>query len=206
MNHESNLPSIAQEFIQAMDAVTDTNIQLQEIFDLSLFRIEVDTSSVAARRLEKVLGVSFPESPGQVSGDALARYILYGTRQVVACLYVQEGIYLVVTRVDPVKLGRALTSALGSDDGLVLDVSVNRTVLNLSGPAAADVISRVATFDMASGVFEPGQAMSCTVSDTRIMLWRIDKLEYLMVPRASDTAPFLVTILDACALVKQLSA
>lgn len=206
MNHESNLPSIAQEFIQAMDAVTDTNIQLQEISDLSLFRIEVDPSSVAARRLEKVLGVSFPELPGQVSGDALARYILYGTRQVVACLYVQEGIYLVVTRVDPVKLGRALTSALGSDDGLVLDVSVNRTVLNLSGPAAADVISRVATFDMASGVFEPGQAMSCTVSDARIMLWRIDELEYLMVPRASDTAPFLVTILDACALVKQLSA
>ena len=34
------------------------------------------------------------------------------------------------------------------------------------------------------------------------MLWRIDELEYLMVPRASDTAPFLVNILDACEKVK----
>ncbi|MFW0111473.1 hypothetical protein ACN082_01750 [Rothia sp. CCM 9417] len=202
MNNDSSLPSVAEEFAHAMDEVTDTRIQLQEISDLSLFRLEVDPASSAAHRLEKVLGVSLPELPGQVSGDALARYMLYGTRQVVACLYVEAGVYLVVTRVDPVKLGRALATALGNDEGLVLDVSVNRTVLNLSGQAAAQVIDQVVAFDFPPDVFKPGQAMSCRVSEARIMLWRIDEMEYLMVPRASDTAPFLVNILDACALLK----
>lgn len=202
MSHDSSVPSIAEEFTQAMDEVTDTRIQLQEISDLSLFRLEVAPGSLAAERLEKVLGVSLPELPGQVSGDALGRYLLYGTRQVVACLYMEPGIYLVVTRVDPVKLGRALVTALGNEEGLVLDVSANRTVLNLSGQAAARVIDRVVDFDFAPGTFEPGQAISCTVADARIMLWRLDALEYLMVPRASDTALFLVHMLDACALVK----
>lgn len=202
MNQSSNVPSIAHEFERAMHKVTDTRLQLQEIPDLSLFRIEVAPGSSAAHRLEKVLGVSFPLTPHQVSGDALCRYLLYGTRQVVACLYVEEGVYLVVSRVDAVKLGRALNLALGGDEGLVLDVSVNRTVLNLSGKVAVEVINQVVDFDFTLKLLEPGQALRCTVADARIMLWRIDHLEYLMVPRASDTAPFLVNILDACALVK----
>ena len=192
MDHDSNLPSIAEEFVEAMDEVTDTRVQLQEISDLFLFRIEIDPSTDAA----------LPTTRGQVTGDATALHLLYGTRQVVACLYVEEGVYLVVTRVDAVKLGRALTAALGRDEGLVLDVSVNRTVLNLSGVAAADVIDEVVHFDFPPDFFDPGKALSCTVAEARIMLWRIDELEYLMVPRASDTAPFLVNILDACEKVK----
>ncbi|WP_237222461.1 sarcosine oxidase subunit gamma family protein [Rothia nasimurium] len=201
-HHDSNLPSIAEEFVEAMDEVTDTRVQLQEISDLFLFRIEIDPSTDAARRIEKVLGAALPTTRGQVTGDATALHLLYGTRQVVACLYVEEGVYLVVTRVDAVKLGRALAAALGRDEGLVLDVSVNRTVLNLSGVAAADVIDEVVHFDFPPDFFDPGKALSCTVAEARIMLWRIDELEYLMVPRASDTAPFLVNILDACEKVK----
>ncbi|WP_237188853.1 sarcosine oxidase subunit gamma family protein [Rothia nasimurium] len=202
MEHDISVPSVAEEFAEAMDEVTDTRVQLQEISDLSLFRLEIDPASTAARRLEKVMGAQLPTSRGQVTGDSTATHLLYGTRQVVACLYVEEGIYLVVTRVDAVKLGRALTAALGRDEGLVLDVSVNRTVLNLSGRAAADVIDEVVHFDFPPDFFNPGKALSCTVADARIMLWRIDDLEYLMVPRASDTAPFLVNILDACERVK----
>ncbi len=202
MDHETPVPSVAEEFAEAMDEVTDTTVQLQEISDLSLFRLEIDPTSEAARRLEKVMGAKLPSTRGEVTGDATAAHLLYGTRQVVACLYVEEGVYLVVTRVDAVKLGRALTAALGQDEGLVLDVSVNRTVLNLSGKAAAQVIDEVVHFDFPPDFFNPGKALSCTVAEARIMLWRIDDLEYLMVPRASDTAPFLVNILDACERVK----
>lgn len=202
MDHDVSVPSIAEEFVEAMDEVTDTKVQLQEIADLSLFRIEIDPASDGARRLEKVMGVNFPSARGEVTGDATATHLLYGTRQVVACMYVEEGIYLVATRVDAVKLGRALGAALGSGEGLVLDVSVNRTVINLSGVAAAAVIDEVVAFDFPPSFFEPGRALSCAVAEQRIMLWRIDELEYLMVPRASDTAPFLVNILDACEKVK----
>ncbi|MDY6051248.1 MAG: sarcosine oxidase subunit gamma family protein [Rothia sp. (in: high G+C Gram-positive bacteria)] len=196
------LPTVPEEFVTAMDEMTDTRVQLRENSDLSLFRIEIDPTTSVARRIEKVLGVVLPAARGQVTGDATALHLLYGTRQVVACLYVEEGVYLVVTKVDAVKLGRALAAALGSDEGLVLDVSVNRAVVNLSGVAAADVIDEVVHFDFPPDFFDPGKALSCTVAKARIMLWRIDELEYLMVPRASDTAPFLLNILDACEKAK----
>lgn len=202
MDHDSTVPTIAEEFTEAMDAVTDTRVQLQEISDLSLFRLEVTPGSPVAERLPKVLGVELPQHPGEVTGDSRALQLLYGTRQVVACMYVEEGIYLVVTRVDPVKLGRALSAALGTDDGLILDVSANRTVINLSGIASADVIDDTVHFDFRPDIFPVGAAIACTVADARIMLWRIDELEYLMVPRASDTAPFLAGIIDACENVK----
>lgn len=202
MDHDSSVPSVAEEFVEAMDEVTDTRVQLQEISDLSLFRLELDPDSDAAGRISSVLGVSLPRQRGAVTGDAKALQLLYGTRQVVACLYVEEGTYLVVTRVDPVKLGRALTAALGQEDGLVLDVSANRTVINLSGIAAAEVIDEVVHFDFPPDFFDPGKALSCTVAEARVMLWRIDELEYLLVPRASDTAPFLVNMIDACEAVK----
>lgn len=202
MDHDSTVPTIAEEFTEAMDAVTDTRIQIQEVNDLSLFRLEVTPGSPVAERLPKVLGVELPQVPGEVTGDFRALQLLYGTRQVVACMYVEEGIYLVITRVDPVKLGRALAATLGSDDGLILDVSGNRSVINLSGVAAADVIDQTVRFDFVPENFPVGNAISCTVADARIMLWRIDELEYLMVPRASVTAPFLSKILEACELVK----
>ena len=75
MDHDSNLPSIAEEFVEAMDEVTDTRVQLQEISDLFLFRIEIDPSTDAARRIEKVLGAALPTTRGQVTGDATALHI-----------------------------------------------------------------------------------------------------------------------------------
>lgn len=126
MDHDSTVPSIADEFVEAMDGVTDTRVQLQEISDLSLFRIEISPDSDAAQRIQAVLGVKLPRQRGQVTGDSQALQLLYGTRQVVACMYVKEGVFLVVTRVDPAKLGRALNAALGRDEGLILDVSVKQ--------------------------------------------------------------------------------
>lgn len=202
MDHDSTVPSIADEFVEAMNGVTDTRVQLQEISDLSLFRIEISPDSDAAQRIQAVLGVKLPRQRGQVTGDSQALQLLYGTRQVVACMYVKEGVFLVVTRVDPAKLGRALNAALGRDEGLILDVSVNRTVINLSGVAAADVIDEVVHFDFPPDNFVPGRALSCSVAEAWVMLWRIDELEYLLVPRVSDTAPFLVTLIDACESVK----
>lgn len=57
MDHDSTVPSIADEFVEAMDGVTDTRVQLQEISDLSLFRIEISPDSDAAQRIQAVLGV-----------------------------------------------------------------------------------------------------------------------------------------------------
>lgn len=196
--HEDAVASPAEEFSAAMDAVTDTEVQISEIADLTLFRIEIDPESEGAQRMTKVLGTKFPRYGGEVTGDAVAQEILYGTRQVVATLYVEPQVFLVVSRVDPIKLARALDTALGSDAGVVIDVSANRAVINLSGLGAPKVLSANATFEDASPkYFEPGMAFRVRVGEAALMLWKISTQEYLMVPRKSDTAPFVINMLDA---------
>lgn len=197
MMHEDAVSSPADEFTEAMDAVTDTRFQMAEITDLSLFRIEIDPESDAAQRMEQVLGVRFPQWTGEVTGDMTGQEILYGTRQIVANLFVREHVYLIATRVDPVKLGRALEAALGLGEGLVLDVSVNRAVINLSGVDARRILEANVVFETKPRYFEPGMAFRVKIEDAELMLWKIAEEDYLLVPRVSDTAPFVVGMLDA---------
>lgn len=201
---EGAVPTLASEFTQAMDRATDTVVQIQEISDLTLIRIEIDPFSVAAQRIEKVLGVDFPKWQGEVTGDALASEVLYGTRQVVALLYVSENVFLLVSRVDGVKMGRALDMALADEPGLILDVSVNRAVIELSGRGAQDVLVRTVTFEQAPKFFEKGMAFQCFVGESQLMIWRISENQYLMVPRGENTVPFLATMLDAIEAVKEV--
>lgn len=188
--------SAASEFSEAMDEITDTSILVQEISDLELFRIEIDPFSPAAQRLEMVMGAEFPKYMGEVTGDALAQEILYGTRQIVAILYVDETTFLVITRVDGTKLGRALDNALASDPGLIVNVSVNRSVVELAGPDSHKIIQRLGYFDPVPRYFEKGMAFQCLIADIPMMLWRISDDQYIMVPRSAHTAPFIVGLLD----------
>ncbi|MBM7052023.1 MULTISPECIES: hypothetical protein [unclassified Rothia (in: high G+C Gram-positive bacteria)] len=194
---EDAVASPAEEFTEVMDAVTDTRFQMTDLTDLTLFRIEIDPDSAAAQRMEKVLGAKFPRWEGEVTGDMTGREVLYGTRQIVANLFNRENVFLIVTRVDQIKLGRALEAALAHDDGLVLNVSVNRAVINLSGPDAARILADNVLFENKPKYFAPGMAFRVMVEDAELMLWKIAEEEYLMIPRASDTAPFVINILDA---------
>ena len=200
---EGTLQSTASQFAQAMDRVSDQSVQLQEIPNLTLIRIEIDPNSRAAVRLQKVLGVSFPRHAGEATGDRRAMQVLYGTRQIVACLWVHDDIFLVVSRVDHAKLGRALDSALGTDEGLILDVSWNRSVIELSGPDAADVLSRTVSVEEVPEYFDVGMALRANVADSELMLWRVDTDQYLLVPRSSHTGSVMATMFDAIYEVKE---
>ncbi|MDO4252290.1 MAG: sarcosine oxidase subunit gamma family protein [Rothia sp. (in: high G+C Gram-positive bacteria)] len=203
MVEEGGLQSTASEFTQAMHSISNTDIQLRQIDHLTLIRIEVDPDSQAAQRMQEVLGVKFPQDPGQVTGDRQAVEILYGTRQIVACLRAEQATFLVVSQVDAVKLGRALSLALGDGPGLVLDVSANRSVLELSGPAAGQVLAQTVTFENSPPYFSQGMAFKCGVAQAEMMLWRIGQDQYLLVPRSSSTAPVLTSMLDVIAQFKK---
>ncbi|QNV40265.1 hypothetical protein IDM48_02180 [Rothia amarae] len=200
---EGIAPSTASEFAEDMDRLSDNNLQIQEVPSLTLMRIEVDPYSEAARRMQKVLGAELPKAPGEVSGDKKAQEIFFGTRKVVACLWVHEDTFLVVSQVDPAKLGRALNSALGKDPGLVLDVSFNRSVLELAGSDIAEVLARTVSFEEnAPKFFGEGSAWRCNVGESEVMLWRIGEHQYLMVPRNSHTPGVVVSVFDAIEEVK----
>lgn len=194
---EDVLQSTASEFTEAMGGVSNTRVQIQEITNLTLIRLEVKPGSKTAARMQKVLGVELPQYAGQVTGDKQAMQILYGTRQIVACLWVDIDTFLVVTQVDDVKLGRALNAALGSGEGLVLDVSANRSVIELSGPEAYEVLAQTVTFETVPDFFDVGMAWRCWVGEAEMLLWRVDAEQYLMIPRNSATAPVMISMFDA---------
>ncbi|GGH61466.1 sarcosine oxidase subunit gamma [Rothia aerolata] len=194
---EDVLRSTASEFTEAMGDVSNTRVQIQEITNLTLIRLEVNPGSKAAARMQKVLGVELPQYAGQVTGDKQAMQILYGTRQIVACLWTDIDTFLVVTQVDDVKLGRALNAALGSEEGLVLDVSANRSVIELSGPEAYEVLAQTVTFETVPDFFDVGMAWRCWVGEAEMLLWRVDAEQYLMIPRNSATAPVIISMFDA---------
>lgn len=195
---EGKLRSTASEFVEAMEKLSDQSARIREVPSLTLIRIELNPYSRAAQRMKKVLGIEFPKAPGEVTGDKGAQEIFFGRRSVVACLWIHEDTFLLVTQVDSIKLGRALNSALRNDSGLVLDVSYNRSVLELSGTESADVLARTITFEKnAPQHFAEGMAWRCKVRESELMLWRISENHYLMVPRNAHTPSVVVSVLDA---------
>lgn len=201
---EGIVPSTAAEFADIMDEKSDQHVQIQEVPSLTLFRIEIDPYSQAAQRMKKVLGTNFPQAAGEVTGDKKATEIMDGERQVIACLWVHEDTFLVVTQVDAVKLGRALNKALGKDPGLVLDVSYNRSVLELTGQGAAEVLAETVTFEEhAPHFFAEGDAWRCNVGDSELVLWRLGEHRYLIVPRNSHTPKVVISMFQAMEKVKE---
>ena len=198
MSSLEEIPSPVADLSDHMEQVSTGKVQFSDLSGLTLIRVEVEPWTAAAHRMQKAMGVEFPAELGQVTGDRLAYEILHGTRQVVACLWVRGNVFLVVSRVDPAKLGRTLNAALGNDSGLVIDVSYNRTVLQLSGADAEQVLARTVCFEeQAPAHFLEGTAFRCVVGGAKLMLWRVDRHTYLMVPRNSHAEPVVATFFQA---------
>jgi sarcosine oxidase subunit gamma len=103
----------------------------------------------------------------------------------------------VTTDTDPVALTDQLTAAIGEDPGLALDLSANRTVLELSGPNAREVLEKGCPADLHSRTFGPGSAVSTTLSRVPVLLWQTGEDEYRLLPRASFADYVARWLLDA---------
>ncbi|WP_405733731.1 hypothetical protein OG607_38120 [Streptomyces sp. NBC_01537] len=67
-----------------------------------------------------------------------------------------------------------------------MDVSANRTTLELSGPAARQVLEKGCPLNLHPRAFGPGQAVSTTVGPVAVLLWQVDDVPtYRLFPRSS---------------------
>lgn len=147
-------------------------VALTEVPFLTMVNVRVDPASEAATRIEKVLGAPLPRECGE-------------TTDTVAWLGPDE--WLVVSEgAEPTLLTAELREALGSAPGSVVDVSANRTTLELTGPAARAVLEKGCPLDLHPRSFGPGRAVQTTLGPVPVLLWQTAATpSYRIFPRAS---------------------
>ncbi|HEY3005420.1 MAG TPA: sarcosine oxidase subunit gamma family protein [Kribbellaceae bacterium] len=163
-------------------------VALHEVPFSVMVSIRVDPASAAAGRLAQVLGVPLPDHCGGTASGARGTAIWLGPDE-----------WLVVAPDDEAaaRLGDDLAAALAGEHGSVVDVSANRTTLELTGPAARDVLEKGCALDLHPRSFGPGQAVSTAVGPVPVVLWQLDELTYRLLPRASFADYLARWLLDA---------
>jgi sarcosine oxidase subunit gamma len=169
-----------------MARASGPGVALSERAFAGMVSVRVDPSSPAAARLAGVLGAQLPAECGAVTSDGVHHTIWLGPDE-----------WLVVTDVDAVAVADQLEAAVGEEPGLVLDVSANRTVLELTGPQARLVLEKGCPVDLHPRAFGPGRAVATTLARVPVLLWQTGEASYRMLPRSSFADYVASWLLDA---------
>jgi heterotetrameric sarcosine oxidase gamma subunit len=164
----------------------DRGAGLREVPFLTMVSVRATPGSAACGRVAEVLGAPLPESCGAVS--------ISGPH---AALWLGPDEWLVVSTAEAGPLSEALTEALGGDPGAVVDMSANRTTLELSGPSARLALEKGTPVDLHPRSFGPGQAVTTTLGPVPLLLWQTDAATYRLLPRSSFADYVARWLLDA---------
>nr|WP_237740736.1 sarcosine oxidase subunit gamma family protein [Arthrobacter crystallopoietes] len=159
----------------------ERGVALREVPFLTQVGLRVEPGSAAAAALASAAGVSLPAKAGETTGDADGSG---GT----AVLWLGPDEFLVVAPEGSDVVAK-LTAALGSQPGAVVDLSANRTTLELDGPSARAVLEKGCPADLHPRVFGPGKAVTTTIGLVPVLLWQTAEENgsqtYRILPRAS---------------------
>lgn len=153
-------------------------VELREVPFLTMAGLRVDPGSDAGERLGTLTG-GLPSASGEVRGSG-------GT----SVLWLGPAEFLLVAPAESHEslggeLPRVLVEALGDGAGQVVDLSANRTTLELSGPQARTVLEKGCSLDLHPRVFKTGTALSTEIGGIPAVLWKTSEQEYRIFPRAS---------------------
>lgn len=166
-------------------------VRIREVPFVTMVGLRVVPGTPAAEGIEARLGSSLPDRCGAVTtGDGLS------------VLWLSPDEFLVVSEEEPAAATRTLLEALGDRPGSVIDLSANRTTLELSGPSARAVLEKGCPLDLHPRVFAVGTAYLTVIGSVPVILWKVGPETYRILPRSSF-ADFLGRwLLDAMAEFK----
>jgi sarcosine oxidase, subunit gamma len=141
-------------------------LQLAELPYLSMVNLRVDPAGPVAARIAALLGVELPTEPNTVVGSVV-------DSEAWSVLWLGPDEWLVVgpdgAAPDLVGLLRGL---LAGHRGSAVDVSANRTTIELAGPFARDVLEQGCPLDLHPRVFGPGRCAQTTLARAQVVIWR----------------------------------
>jgi sarcosine oxidase subunit gamma len=176
-----------EERMRAAAVTGARGVTLAELPFRTMVNVRVDPASEAADRIGEALGAPFPRRCGDTAAHGDRTAVWLGPDE-----------WLVVSRADAGTLTAELREALRGDPGSVVDVSANRTTLELSGPSAREVLEKGCPLDLHPRAFGPGRAVSTTVGPIAVLLWQTDDTPtYRLLPRSSFADYLARWLMDA---------
>lgn len=162
------------------------NIRLVEWPFFTMVSLRVDPTTPAASRLEGVLGAKLPAVCGSISRHGAHNILWLGPDE-----------WLVVSQMYRGVLVPALTDAVAGAHATVVDVSANRTLLELSGSAARSVLQKGCPMDLHPRSFRTDAAVATTLARVPLLLWHLGPNAYRLLPRSSFADYVARWLLDA---------
>ncbi len=152
--------------------------------------VRLDPADVTARSaVESVVG-ALPLEPNTVHGGADAAVLWLGPDE-----------WLVVTPDDgAATLESQLRTAITGTAASVVDVSANRTTLELSGPAARWILESGCALDLHPRAFRPRRCAQTLLARANVILWQLETdptPTYRLLVRPSFAAYVAAWIADA---------
>lgn len=161
-------------------------VALREVPFVTMIGVRAEPGSPAVARLGESLGTGLPEACGRVTSAGGHSALWLGPDE-----------WLVVSEADGAELTARLRDALAGDSGSVVDVSANRTTLELSGPGAREALQKGCPVDLHPRSSGPGRAVATTLGRVPVLLWQTDETTYRLLPRSSFADYVARWLLDA---------
>ena len=133
--------------------------------------------SASWQALEGALGLRLPRGVGEVTGDSEGLHALW--------LGPDEFLAVVVSRAQQPGETLVAEAAIEGLPGQAVELSANRTILELSGSKAREVREKSVRADLHPRVFGVGQAIVTQLGPVPVILHHSSVLEYRIYPRAS---------------------
>lgn len=145
--------------------------------------VRAEPGTASARAIEGALGITLPTVVGEVTGEADGRHTVW--------LSPDEFLLIDVSR--PQRPGETdeAETALEGLPGQVVELSANRTILELTGSKAREVLEKSCRADLHPWAFPVGTAIVTQLGPVPVILHRSGGEEFRILPRSSF-ADFMV--------------
>ncbi|MEX5262271.1 sarcosine oxidase subunit gamma [Kocuria sp. CPCC 205263] len=201
----SPLAHLAQQ-MHEQTVTGERGVALREIPFLTMVGLRVVPGTPAAEAVTATAGLPLPGGHGRVTGapDGTAllwigpdEFLLVGSEGAGPAEIGPAGSDLRAAGTDDAGTAAGLARALGTQPGQAVDLSANRTTLELSGPSARAVLEKSCHLDLHPRAFAVGTAVATTLGPVQVLLWRTAELTWRIMPRASFAEYTARWLLDA---------
>lgn len=181
-----------QDYAEELAAGSNEAMSLREIPFLVQVGLRAEPGSDTAAAFAAVLGADLP-APGKAASYGGGRTVLWLGPDEFLLIAPEE----TESGISPAAVTAEFTSVLTGLPGQAVDLSANRTTLELKGAAVEDVLNSAIRIDLEERSFPVGDARATLLGKTPIILWRTASDTIRLLPRASFAVHVARWLLDA---------
>jgi sarcosine oxidase, subunit gamma len=155
-------PEVRHSPLDGWRAGRPDRLHLAELPYLSMVNLRTDPAGSVAGRIAALLGVELPTEPNTVVSSPAWSVLWLGP---------DEWLVLGPDGAAP-DLVELLRGLLAGQRGSAVDLSANRTTIELTGPCARDLLEQGCPLDLHPRVFGPGRCVQTMLARAQVVIWR----------------------------------